>query len=664
MVTIGTWRRVRLGAGAILVAGLAPVDCARAASATWTGLGADSEWTTTANWSASPVPGAGDTATFNGAGNGRTTITTAPASLYSYLFDSASCVAYTISGPSTTWSLPDSGGVTINSTVATHQDLSGILYIRPAINSTAYFANQGSGTLKLGTFQAQNTGSGTTLARLSFTPASGATIEIITGKLVDNAGTGGRCKMSVLLDDDGILKIAATGTYDGSDAEGNSVTIHRGTLQAYSINVIGTARTSLGANGRIQFGEVGQTRTATLDYYNTANATTDRSFYLIDNNTAVFKVSGSASTRLEITSGITQSGSANGGGKLTKDGAGTLILSGANTHSGGTTVQSGTLLVNNTSGSGTGSGTVTVNNGGTLGGTGRVSGAVTVKSGGKLAPGGSVGTNTVGSLALESGSTFDVEVSGAVCDLTISEGNVDLGGATLSVSSASPSQSGYVVLRTPGTLDGTFNGLSEGTAVPGMTGYHIHYLRDGGTKYVILNTSPTAVVLHQFGAMAEGSNVVVRWRTASEIGTVGFDLYRRVDGEWVRVNDGMIAATGAPNGGLGASYSLVDAGAVAGGTYEYKLVETEQDGGMKEYGPYPRTATALELVSPIRPVAEGIELRWLSRDGERYRILRSTNLLDSVMHTVADGVAPTPPENVFLDPGDAPIRVYRVERTD
>ncbi len=61
-----------------------------------------------------------------------------------------------------------------------------------------------------------------------------------------------------------------------------------------------------------------------------------------------------------------------GSGLLTKQGAGTLTLNSANTHSGGVTVTAGTVAVKNTSGSATGSGDVTVT-GSTILGTGRVS---------------------------------------------------------------------------------------------------------------------------------------------------------------------------------------------------------------------------------------------------------------------------------------------------
>jgi autotransporter-associated beta strand protein len=73
----------------------------------------------------------------------------------------------------------------------------------------------------------------------------------------------------------------------------------------------------------------------------------------------------------------TLAGSIQNTGSITKVGTGTLTLTGANTYTGGTTISSGILLVNNLSGSGTGTGAVSVN-AGTLGGSGIIGGAVTV----------------------------------------------------------------------------------------------------------------------------------------------------------------------------------------------------------------------------------------------------------------------------------------------
>ncbi len=69
---------------------------------------------------------------------------------------------------------------------------------------------------------------------------------------------------------------------------------------------------------------------------------------------------------------------------LTKVGAGTLILTKAGTYTGGTFVNQGTLLVNNTTGNGTGTSAVTVNNGAALGGNGTIGGNVTIAAGGGL----------------------------------------------------------------------------------------------------------------------------------------------------------------------------------------------------------------------------------------------------------------------------------------
>ena len=120
---------------------------------------------------------------------------------------------------------------------------------------------------------------------------------------------------------------------------------------------------------------------------------------------------------------------------LAKIGAGTLLLTNANTYSAGTTISGGTLLVNNPGGSATGSGTVTVASGGTLGGNGIISGAVTVNFGGALTPGNPIGTLTIASnLTLSSGSACIMAVShnGHTNDQIVSSG-VSYGGGTLTV---------------------------------------------------------------------------------------------------------------------------------------------------------------------------------------------------------------------------------------
>jgi autotransporter-associated beta strand protein len=130
-------------------------------------------------------------------------------------------------------------------------------------------------------------------------------------------------------------------------------------------------------------------------------------------------------------------------GTLTKDGSGTLILAGDNTYSGGTTVDAGTLLVNNASGSGAGTGNVAVNNGATLGGSGTIIAAVlmnNVSSGTTLSPGSPVDAPAdlaVGNLTLSAGSTYAVQVDGPAAgsgyDQVVVTGTVNLGGSRLTL---------------------------------------------------------------------------------------------------------------------------------------------------------------------------------------------------------------------------------------
>lgn len=100
----------------------------------------------------------------------------------------------------------------------------------------------------------------------------------------------------------------------------------------------------------------------------------------------------SALTVGDSTPTTTYAGTIIGTGSINKTGSGTLELTGASTYSGGTTVNNGILAVNNTSGSGTGTGLVIVSNGARLRGIGTISGPVRVDGGGTVRGGNSIGT--------------------------------------------------------------------------------------------------------------------------------------------------------------------------------------------------------------------------------------------------------------------------------
>jgi uncharacterized repeat protein (TIGR01451 family) len=111
----------------------------------------------------------------------------------------------------------------------------------------------------------------------------------------------------------------------------------------------------------------------------------------------------------------------------------------------------------------------------------------------------------------------------------------------------------------------------------------------------------TAVELTSFTATRTGDAIVVRWATAAELNTWGFQLLRSADAERehaARVTPEPILARGRDGG---ASYAWTDAAAPAGATY-YWLQEIEVNGTISEYGPaaaQPSPAAQTRLFLPI-----------------------------------------------------------------
>ena len=130
----------------------------------------------------------------------------------------------------------------------------------------------------------------------------------------------------------------------------------------------------------------------------------------------------------------TISGVISGSGSLDKIGSGTLILTAANTYTGPTDVQAGTLALRGSLAS-----TVTVESGATLGGTGAVGGLI-ANSGATVAPGvlGAYARFTVtGEASFAAGSIFAVNVNPTgENDKLVTTGTTTLSGGTVAVASA------------------------------------------------------------------------------------------------------------------------------------------------------------------------------------------------------------------------------------
>ncbi|MCV2875243.1 autotransporter-associated beta strand repeat-containing protein [Rhodobacteraceae bacterium XHP0102] len=169
---------------------------------------------------------------------------------------------------------------------------------------------------------------------------------------------------------------------------------------------------------------------------------------------------------------------------ITKQGSGTLTLSGANTYAGATTVNAGRLNV-----TGSITSAATINAGGTLGGTGTV-GAVTAQSGGTLAAGNSIGTLNTGDVTLNAGSVLEVEVDpndATRADLINATGNVTINGATLrhvgEAGTYAPDRTWRIITAT-GTVTGTFGAVASDytfltpTAIYGANFVNLRLLRN------------------------------------------------------------------------------------------------------------------------------------------------------------------------------------------
>ena len=380
-----------------LCAGLALTLNARAGDGTWTATAAAGNWGDPLNWQGGSVADAsGSTATFSTDIAAATTVTLDGARSVSNLVFSDNGAAgspWTVTHASNKLTLAG-GSPTITATTDTT--------ISAIIDGTAGLVKNGAGILALTT--KTNTYSG------------GTTVDggILTGS------TG----------------IAFNGTQGGSFGTGN-ITVNSGaTLKASGFFVIGGGQNTTrvlnlaGGTLNLQSAGTGGEYLRTINMTGGAITFDSGAIYFrapnggITLNSLASSQSSTVSTQIDLTLGsivvdtaagstangqdliiggaITQNTGAGSGAKtVTKNGTGTLVLSGACSYSGATTVNAGTLLVNGTLNAAAGS-TVSVAGNSTLGGTGTINRATTLATNSTLAPGG----NAIGTLSINGALTL------------------------------------------------------------------------------------------------------------------------------------------------------------------------------------------------------------------------------------------------------------------
>jgi len=357
------WRRERwlwaLGYGVAMVF-LGWAAPAAASDATWTGA-TDGIWSTTTNWTVSPVPGTGDVATFADAGNGNTTLDLGTGvTLRGVLFDTANVAAYTVGSGlvrSQSLVLDNSGAVTMNAAVAAHQSFTANVSLGTATAGSYTFTNSTTTNRLIFNGNVQG-GTGGTGGAKTLT-VDGVGDIVIAGPLLN----GGASSVALTKTGNGTLFLSGMGTYTGATA------INGGVLRVQSQKGLGaTSGVTVAAGATLAFdGSMAIDRALTL------NGSGFGGNGALRNVSGAGRYSGNitmaSAARLQSDAGILRpTGTlANGGflltvggagdtslwgvvsgtGGLTKEGTGMLRLASANTYTGVSTINDGIVLLAN-----------------------------------------------------------------------------------------------------------------------------------------------------------------------------------------------------------------------------------------------------------------------------------------------------------------------------
>ncbi len=362
---------------AVLLLGSAGV--AFAGSATWDLNPATNNWNAAVNWTPDTVPNGPDTATFAISNKTKISIT-ASIAVDGIVFDSgASAFTIKVAAPVSLFvngvGITDNSGVTQNFVTDTdpRHNQSTITFVGSATSGDATYTNfgaivqnafgshveffntatAGTGTFVIGGGAVQGA-SGADVLFFDASSAGSGTFHI-NGGAVNGAGFGDVEFINTSTADRATL-IADGGLGGGAGA----------TIFFFDDSKGGSANVTVSGNGNLD-----------LSFHNPPGVTIGS----LQGDGLVFPGSDTL-TANNKSNPLYADGGFNGGtgGAFVKNGQGTLDLTGANTYTGGTTINAGTLLVDNTSGSATGAGPVQVKSG-ALGGAGTIAGPVGVGAG-------------------------------------------------------------------------------------------------------------------------------------------------------------------------------------------------------------------------------------------------------------------------------------------
>jgi autotransporter-associated beta strand protein len=232
--TSRTRTSTRILAGSI--AALLSVQSAQAANQVWDG-DTSALWSLGTNWVGNPldaaVPGTGETATFNGLGNGNTTIDLGGGvTIGQITFDTLNAAAYTIgsggAGAQTLTFSTNNSGVTVQNTVVNNQLINANIVLDNANGNKAFnFVN--NDTAQSLTFAGGITSTTTGTKTLNLNTNSGNAI--ISGNITNGSGTVNLVKQGA-----GLLTLSGANTFNNLNLNSNSGTVRLGSATALQGN--------------------------------------------------------------------------------------------------------------------------------------------------------------------------------------------------------------------------------------------------------------------------------------------------------------------------------------------------------------------------------------------------------------------------------------------